>query len=53
MFGKKKQHLQEIERDIAETRKRIAEKRGAAASAGHRTVNAINEASLRRVERGR
>lgn len=53
MFSRRKRELEEIERDVAATRERIDEKRGAAALAGRRTVEAINEESLRRVERDR
>lgn len=53
LFGPSKKELREIEKDIAATHKRIEAKRGAAASAAQRTVDAINKETARKLRDGR
>lgn len=50
MFGKRRREMEQIMRDIADTQRRIEEKRGAAAGAATRVTDSITEKSLQRIE---
>lgn len=53
MFGRSKRELARIERDVKEIDRRIEEKLAAAVTAGHRTVEAINAETQRKLRRRR